>query len=85
MVWRDGVMGCLPVRLPDATQALCEDHQRWLAERSRGAPVSLAEACRDLLERGIRTCKRFKRGDGTAQLELFAEQERQAGEVRRHG
>lgn len=83
MIWRDGVMGCLPVRLPDHTRAAVEDHRSWLAARQPG-PVSLAEATRDLLERGLRHTRRF-RARPTAQLALAFEVERQEREAERHG
>jgi len=83
VVWRDGVMGCLPVRLPDHVRAAVEDHRAWLEERHPG-PISLAEAARDLLERGLRHVRRF-RARPVAQLALAFEVERQEREAERHG
>lgn len=84
MVWRDGIMGCLPVRLPDEVRAAVTDHRDWLRARSR-RDVSLAEAVRDLVERGLGTCRRFHGRTFGAQLSLALEEERIEEERRRHG
>lgn len=83
MPWRDGIMSCLPVRLPDHVRAAVEDHRAWLEERHPG-PISLAEATRDLLERGLRHVRRF-RAAPVAQLALAFEEHHQARERERHG
>lgn len=73
MAWGDGHLLALIVRLDPGARARVEDHRDWLAERRAPAAVSLAEAARDLLERGLATTGRRRREAARAeQLELFA-------------